>query len=1470
MSCPNCGHENPQDSKFCGECGAPLPRTTTCASCGRENPPGLKFCRGCGAAVKTAAPESVEGNGHAGRDRSPARLAGGRYVVQRYLGEGARKRVYLAHDTVLDRDVAIGLVKMEGLDEEGRTRVTQEAQSMARLGDHPHVVTVHDIGDEDGEPYIVSQYMAGGALDDLLERAPERRLDLETTVRVADGIAKALEHAHGNGVVHRDLKPANVFLTEDGTAKLGDFGLAFSLDGSRVAKTGIIVGTVAYMAPEQALGHVPDAKSDLYSLGALMYEMATGRPPFMGDDVVSVISQHQRAEPVAPSWHAADVPPKLEELILQLLEKRPDARPTAGEVQERLATVEPVPASDGLTRASDDSNRMGSLAEGVFVGREQEVDRLRGALEEAFERRGRLVMLVGEPGIGKTRTAQELATYARRRGARVLVGRSYEGEGAPAYWPWFQMARDYMHGNDRDDVTSDTHRGTADITQVRDELIQMIPGLANVRGLEPEQERFRFFDSVTTFLKNAAVEQPLVLFLDDLHWADGPSLRMLQFLARELSDSRLLVIGTYRDVALGRRHPLSQALADLSREGLVERVPLHGLTEHEVERFIEATASIHPPRPLVRAVFEETEGNPFFVSEIVSLMASEGRLDDAAGLDQFTVTIPQGVREVVGRRLDRLSEDANRVLAVASAIGRDFVVEVVEQVAELSRDRVLELLEEAEGQRIVSDSSEPGILRFTFSHALVQEALYEELGVTQRVRLHRRIAEAIEEICVDDREAHLGELAHHFLQAQELERAIEYSVEAAERAVRLLAYEEGAELYASALQALELKIPTPGRRHCELMVALGAAQTRAADGRAAQGTFRRAVQVARDLGDHQLFAEAVEGLSGWPEVGIIDPELIALLEEALGLLGEQDSTLRARLLARLAIAVYFVSDTRREEHAREAVAMARRVGDLGTLAFVLNDAHFVLHGPGSHVERVELASELIEVAERAGDHDLAIEGRGMRLMDLLEAGDIEAVDREMPLYSQGAAELRQPNYKRYALIRAAMRELMGGRFENVESLLAKFSPETAKHGLEPNTLQAYGVVNFELRRDRGQLEGVEETLRGFVEQYPAVPGWRAGLAVLYMELDREEDARREFELLAENDFAAIPEDANWVVSLALISEVAAYLNDVPRAAWLYDRLLPYARMNIITGGGWTCHGNTERFLGKLAHTLGRYEAADRHFRAARRANASIGGHPLVATGRYEHAKLLLDRAAPGDRERANDLLGQALETGYDLGMRALVDRALALRVRLQGIESADVNSSIDAVASVVEEERPDLRGHTAPDGTVTILFSDIQGSTELNERLGDQAFFELLREHNEIVRDQVRVHHGFEVKAQGDGFMIAFASPSAGVECAIAIQRALGTRIDAGAAEPIRVRMGLHTGEAIRERDDFFGRNVVLAARIAAQAVGGEILVSAPLKELAEGAANASFGDPRELGLKGLSGTHTVHPVLWVEAAAAA
>jgi len=360
----------------------------------------------------------------------PASFAGGRYAVQRFLGEGGRKRVYLAHDAKLDRDVAFAVIRTEGLDADGLTRVRREAQAMGKLGDHPHIVTIYDVGDEGGpggqrQPYIVSQYMAGGAVDAL-----EHPIPLERTLEIAKGVCRGLAYAHANGVVHRDRKPGNVWLAADGTAKIGDFGLAVALDRSRLTMAGMMVGTVAYMPPEQALGGETTQRADLYSLGCMLYEMVTGRPPFVGNDPTAVISQHINQPPVAPSWLTEHCPPELEEVILRLLAKDPGERPeNAADVLSALERVDPAQKS----ASHSESNVLDRLARGVFVGRERELDRLRKAFDEAFAGRGSMVMLVGEPGIGKTRAAQELETYARMRGAQVLWGRAHESSGAPAY-----------------------------------------------------------------------------------------------------------------------------------------------------------------------------------------------------------------------------------------------------------------------------------------------------------------------------------------------------------------------------------------------------------------------------------------------------------------------------------------------------------------------------------------------------------------------------------------------------------------------------------------------------------------------------------------------------------------------------------------------------------------------------------------------------------------------------------------------------------------------------------------------------------------------------------------------------------------------------------------------------------------------------------------------------------------------------
>ena len=357
--------------------------------------------------------------------------------MARFLGEGGKKKVYLAHDSLLDREVAFGLIKTDGLDEIGRERIIREAQAMGRLGAHPHIVSIFDLGEHEGQPFVVTELMGGGDVEGLLEDA-DGPLPLEQSLAIATAVARGLVFAHGKGVIHRDLKPGNVMFTADGVAKIGDFGLAVALDKSRLTMHGMMVGTMAYMPPEQALGGEVTPPADLYSLGAMLYEMVTGRPPFAGGEATAVISQHISTPPVAPSWLTEDCPAGLETLILDLLAKAPVDRP--GSAEDVLARLEGIdPAAPGVRHGDSGANPLDRLARGVFVGREPELDRLRGAFDDAFAGRGSLVMLVGEPGIGKTRTAQELATYARVRGGQVLWGRARESAGAPPYWPWIQI-----------------------------------------------------------------------------------------------------------------------------------------------------------------------------------------------------------------------------------------------------------------------------------------------------------------------------------------------------------------------------------------------------------------------------------------------------------------------------------------------------------------------------------------------------------------------------------------------------------------------------------------------------------------------------------------------------------------------------------------------------------------------------------------------------------------------------------------------------------------------------------------------------------------------------------------------------------------------------------------------------------------------------------------------------------------------
>ena len=1435
-----------------------------CPACGNRNREGARFCDGCGAtleqgsgAVREAptAPPPSPGD-------IPESIADGRYRVQRFLGERGRKRVYLAQDTAEEREVAVAVFGTEGVEETVLSRSRREAQAMRKLGEHPHVVTVFDAGEADGRPFVASRYMPGGDVESLLEEADGRRLDAERALAIAADVCRALEHAHGRGIVHRDLKPANVWLAEDGAARLGDFGLAATDQRSREAVEGMLVGTVAYLPPEQALGRASDARSDLYSLGAMLYEMLTGQPPFPGDDAVAIISQHLNSDPLPPSRHVPELPPALDEAVLALLAKSPGERPeSAAAARRALSEVEVGPADDDADEPGDE-NPLDRLAGGVFVGRERELGDLRDGLEEALGGRGRLLLLVGEPGIGKTRTAEELATYAQVRGAKVHWGHCHEGEGAPAYWPWAQAIRSYVREADPVALAWELGQGAADVAQIVPEIRERLGDVPEPPPLDSDEARFRLFDSVATFLAGAARSRPLVLVLDDLHWADEPSLLLLKFVARQATDSGLLLVGTYRDVELGRHHPLAQTLAELAQIQGSRRVALRGLDTAAVERYIEMTAGIEPPPGLAAAVHEQTEGNPFFVTEVVRLMVSEGSLE-SAGAAGWDLAIPQGVREVVGRRLDQLSTEANEVLTVAAAVGREFELDLLERLNGKPRGEIEGAIEQAVESQVVAEAGRsPG--RFTFSHALVRETLYAELTGPRRIEVHRRIGEALEALHSDDAEPPVSELAYHFIEAApggESAKAIAYAERAGRRAAEQLAHEDAALHFERGLEVLELS-PDPDRAHAlALLLELGPAQRRAGRFNPSRETLERAAEVARELGDSESLARAALGVSALTAAGGIDEAILALLREALAAIPEGDSALRVELVAGIATEVLWLDPEEAADLAGEAVEIARRLDDPATLAAALARQTVSIGGqPDSARRSLENAEELIEVADRAGEREQAVRGHVYRLIALLQLGDVAEADREIEIYVRSAEELRQPQHLWHVPLLRGMRAAMDGRFRDAERL-AEEARRGAERAQEPLGEQLYELQLAVLRRHQGRMEESIPAVREMAKRYPALRAWRLALASFLADAGRVDEMRAEFEILAAQDFGDIPRDGQWTTAITRIADATALIGDAERAEILYEMLRPFAGQAVVAGRAGSLNGPVDLYLGRLALTTGRDADAVDHLEQGMELATRMGDRPFAAETTMSLAQALLARDAAGDRERALELLARCLEAGQEMGMRLLIERALALRLEAQGLSAVDVTTSIDTVVSALESERPDILSLASVDGSVTILFSDIENSTLMTERLGDERWIEVLRAHNSVFREQLRAHDGYEVKNQGDGFMLVFPEPTRGLEYAVAVQRQFAER-ELAEGGLLRVRMGMHAGEAIRDQGDFFGRSVILAARIAAQAGGGEILVSSALKEMAVD-CEVEFESPRELELKGLSGTHEVFSACW-------
>jgi class 3 adenylate cyclase len=911
----------------------------------------------------------------------------------------------------------------------------------------------------------------------------------------------------------------------------------------------------------------------------------------------------------------------------------------------------------------------------IFVGRHAELERLQQRWKEAAAGERRLVLLGGEPGVGKTRLATELAQGLHADGAVVLAGRCDEDLGVP-YQPFVEALRHYV-----------THAGEPRLGRHGGELVRLVPHLSDlVPGLhelmrsDPETERYRLFDAVAAWLGAVSGETPVLLVLDDLHWAAKPTVLLLRHVLRSPEALRLLVVATYRDTDLGRGNPLTELLADVPRFETAERLPVVGLDVPAVGAFLEQAANHDlgdEGLRLAQAVWRETEGNAFFVAEVQRHLVESGAIAERDGRWALTAAIeelgiPEGVRDVVGRRLSRLSEEANRVLRCASVAGLEFEPRVVQRAGAFPEDAVISALEEATASRLVVEVPGP-VPRNRFAHALVRATLYDEMSAARRFSLHRKVAEAIEGVHAGHLDDHLPALAHHWARASapaaETDRAVDYAARAGDRALAQLAHDDAAGYYRQALDLLDAPEPgtSPGARRVHLLISLGVAQRRAGDP-AHRETLLDAGHLARDRGDAPALARAALANTRGFMMSLVDDldhQRIAALEAALDLLSSEDSELRARVLAHLAVEQVYAGDWEtRVALSDEGLAMARRLGDAGTLADVLLSRFYVILAPSTLEERRSNTAQLIALAEELGDDAMMCQASWQRMRTALEGGDFAGALRCLEVQERLSAELGEPSLRLFAALSRTGPSLAAGRIEEAEqAALAAFAlAETVD---EPNAAVYLVTQLLHIRFEQGRLGEMEDSLRGLAEK-PSIPSARAGAALAACELGKPGEARQFFDPLVSSGFTDMAVNSQWMWGMTNCADVCAALGDASAARMVHALLAPHADqfVTLMT----MVRGSVAHYLGLLATVYGDFDEAGRRFEDAAAAHARVAAPGWLARTRLEWARMLTRRGGPGDPERARQLADEALSTAEELGMAGVATSARELLHRARPME----------------------------------------------------------------------------------------------------------------------------------------------------------------------------------------------------------
>jgi class 3 adenylate cyclase len=903
------------------------------------------------------------------------------------------------------------------------------------------------------------------------------------------------------------------------------------------------------------------------------------------------------------------------------------------------------------------------------VGRETEMATIMEAYKRVANGGGREVLLVaGEAGLGKTTLVAETTRAAFDMGAVVLFGHCEEDLATP-YQLFAEALGHYVTHAPEEQLHAHVAAYGSELARLVPALASRIPDLPPSIATDGDTERFLLFAAVVGLLAEMSRQAPVVLVLDDLHWADKASLLLLRHLGATDTAMRLLIVGNYRDDELSQLHPLLDALAALRRQTGVSWVELAGLDDTGVLAFMEAAAGQtldDAGVDLAHAVYRETDGNPFFVGEVLRHLTETGAIyQDATGrwtaddsLEQMG--LPDSVRQVIGARVGRLGTDAGRVLSTAAVIGRDFDLDLLARATATSEDDLLDILDAATAAALVRELAEsPG--RYNFAHALIQHTLYQDLGATRRARAHRQVGEALEALCGDRPGTRVGELARHWnsaTQPADSTKAIEYSRQAGDAALAALAPADALGYYAQALDLYpQATDPDPGLA-LDLAIGLGTAQRLTGDP-AFRDTLLDAARRADELEDTaRLVAAALANNRGiFSNAGALDTEKVEVLESTLDRL-PVDHRDRALVLAALCMELASVGALdRRQALADEAIALAERSGVDATIVRVLNSVAFPLQVPALLEQSWVRTADAMDRAERLGDPILLFYAAMARIDVAARVGDFDDMDRCLDIARALVEQLDQPTMTWMYTYVSCMRAMVSGDVNEIERL----ANEELKLGIDsgqPDALAVFGGQFFFVGYFRATLDELVPLLEQIVNDAPDVAYLAtAALALAYAETDHTEDALNLLQACASGGYE-IPMNYSWLSTIANYAVAAVECRDARYAEPLYERLLPYAEL-IAGVGGATSAGPVHHVLGGLAAVLGRYADAQSHFAQSAASCERLGILFYAARTDFQWGQMLVERNEPGDLDRAQDLLTKAHTVAAASGYAGIERRAEA-------------------------------------------------------------------------------------------------------------------------------------------------------------------------------------------------------------------